>query len=133
MPASEKFLITNMYQERNQEMSKENLVKLLETAGEDDQLMAQLQQADSYEAVKSLARQQSLDLGDLSEEEAGRTVGVVTGEIKEELTDEELELVAGGLFGSDNGAGEFSLTSLTKSKGFYEGWPVSGLKRGKAT
>jgi hypothetical protein len=96
MPASEKFLITNMYQERNQEMSKENLVKLLETAGEDDQLMAQLQQADSYEAVKSLARQQSLDLGNLSEEEAKRTVGVVTGEITEELSDEELELVSGG-------------------------------------
>ena len=62
-----------------------------------------------------------LDLGDLSEEEAGRTVGVVTGEIKEELTDEELELVAGGW------------SHEVVSPSFYEGWPVSGLKRGKAT
>jgi predicted ribosomally synthesized peptide with nif11-like leader len=77
-------------------MSKENLVKLLEAAAEDEQLGQQLQRASSYEDVKSLARQQGLDLGDLSEEEAGRTVGVVTGEISEELSDEELELVAGG-------------------------------------
>ena len=77
-------------------MSKENLVKLLEAAAEDEQLGQQLQSASSYKEVKSLARQQGFDLGDLSEEEAGRTVGVVTGEISEELSDEELELVAGG-------------------------------------
>ncbi len=46
---------------------------------------------------ENLARQQSLDLGDLSEEEAARTIGVATGEISEELSDEELELVAGGV------------------------------------
>jgi len=77
-------------------MSKENLVKLLEAAAEDEQLGQQLQSASSYKEVKNLARQQGFDLGDLSEEEAGRTVGVVTGEISEELSDEELELVAGG-------------------------------------
>ena len=77
-------------------MSKENLVKLLEAAAADEQLRQQLQSASSYEDVKSLAHQQSLDLGNLSEEEAGRTVGVITGEITEELSDEELELVSGG-------------------------------------
>ena len=77
-------------------MSKENLIKLMQAAAEDEQLQQRLQNADGYETVKNLARQQGFDLGDLSEEEAGRTVGVVTGEISEELSDEELELVAGG-------------------------------------
>lgn len=77
-------------------MSKQNLINLMQTAGEDEQLQQQLQNAGSFEALKTLAGERGLDLGDLSEEEAGRTVGVVTGEIKEELTDEELELVAGG-------------------------------------
>ncbi len=80
-------------------MSKENLVKLMQAVAEDEQLKAQLQQADSYEDIKNLARQQSLDLGDLSEEEAARTIGVATGEISEELSDEELELVASGVKG----------------------------------
>ena len=78
-------------------MSKENLVKLLEAAAADEQLMQQLRSTSSYEEVKSLARQQSLDLGDLSEEDAGHVVRVVTGEISEELSDEELEMVAGGV------------------------------------
>ena len=75
-------------------MSRENLIKLIQAAGEDEQLMAELQQVDSYEAVKNLARQQGFDLGDLSSAKATRTVGVITGEIKEELTDDELEMVA---------------------------------------
>lgn len=77
-------------------MSKENLIKLLESAAEDEQLMQQLQGASSYEAVKSLARQQGFDLGELSAEEAQRTVDVVTGAVTDELSDEELETVAGG-------------------------------------
>ena len=76
-------------------MSKENLVKLLETAATDEQLGQQLQSTSSYEDIKSLAREQGFDLGDLSEEEARRTIGVITGEITEELSDEELEMVAG--------------------------------------
>ena len=77
-------------------MSKENLIKLLESATADEQLRQQLQSASSYEDLKNLARTQGFDLGDLSEEEAARTIGVATGEIKEELTDDELEMVAGG-------------------------------------
>lgn len=97
-------------------MSKENLIKLMQAAAEDEQLQQRLQNADSYETVKTLAREQGYDLGDLSEEEAGRTVGVVTGQIKEELSDEELELVAGGWsWGETN-------------EGFYEGWPTKGTK-----
>jgi predicted ribosomally synthesized peptide with nif11-like leader len=96
-------------------MSKENLVKLLEAAAADEQLMQQLQSTKSYEEVKNLARQQGFDLGDLSEEEAGRTVGVVTGEITEELTDEELEMVAGGRKAYDLNPNDLS---------FYEGWPT---------
>ena len=77
-------------------MSKENLVKLLEAAAKDEQLGQQLQSTSNYEEVKSLARTQGFDLGDLSEAEAARTIGVASGEISEELSDEELELVAGG-------------------------------------
>ena len=77
-------------------MSKENLVKLMQAAAKDEQLKAQLEQTDSYEGVKNLARKQGFNLGDLSAEEAKRTVGVATGEISDELSDEELELVAGG-------------------------------------
>ena len=79
-------------------MSKENLVKLLEAAAEDEQLGQQLQSTSNYEELKSLAREQGFDLDDLSEEEAGRTIKVVTGAITEELSDEELELVAGGAY-----------------------------------
>ena len=77
-------------------MSKENLVKLMEAATEDEQLMQQLQSADSYEAVKTLAAAQGFDLGDLSTEEAQRTVDVLTGGASGELSEEELEMVAGG-------------------------------------
>ena len=77
-------------------MSKENLVKLMGAAAVDEQLMQQLQSAGSYEEVKNLARQQGFDLGNVSEEDAARTFAVATGEINDELSDEELELVAGG-------------------------------------
>jgi predicted ribosomally synthesized peptide with nif11-like leader len=77
-------------------MSKENLVKLLQAAAEDEQLGQQLQSTSNYEELKSLARTQGFDLGDISEAEVKRTVGIVTGTITEELTDEELEMVAGG-------------------------------------
>ena len=83
-------------------MSKENLVKLMQAAAEDEQLKAQLAQADSYETVKDLAAEQGYELGNLSEEEAARTIGVATGQITEELTDEELETVAGGVKGENN-------------------------------
>jgi len=79
-------------------MSKENLVKLMQAAAEDEQLGQQLQSANSYEAVKSLASEQGYELGDLSAEEAQRTVDVITGAASGELSDEELELVAGGNF-----------------------------------
>lgn len=82
-------------------MSKENLIKLMEAAADDEQLQQQLQKAGSYDEVKSMAREQGFDLGDLSEEEAGRTMGVIAGEITEELSDEELELVAGGITYND--------------------------------
>ena len=77
-------------------MSKENLVKLIETAAEDEQLGQQLQHASSYEAVKVLAAVRGLDLGDLSAEEAQRTVDVLSGTASGELSDEEMELVSGG-------------------------------------
>ena len=71
-------------------------MKLLEAAADDDQLGQQLQSASSYEEIKRLARQQGFDLGDLSEEEAQRTADVLTGQASGELSEEELELVAGG-------------------------------------
>ena len=77
-------------------MSKENLVNLLAAAATDEQLGQQLQSADSFEAVKNLAAEQGFDLSNLSPEEAQRTINVVTGAVTEELSDEELEMVAGG-------------------------------------
>ena len=77
-------------------MSKENLVKLMEVAAGDEQLMQKLRSADSYGAVKSLAAARGFELGDLSAEEAQRTVQVLGGAATEELSEEELELVAGG-------------------------------------
>ena len=77
-------------------MSKENLIKLMETAATDEQLMQQLQSADSYEAVKTLAAERGFELGDLSAAEAQRTVDVITGAASGELSEEELQLVAGG-------------------------------------
>ena len=62
-------------------MSKENLIKLMEATAEDEQLKQQWQRADSYEEIKNLASQQNFDLGDLSQEEATRTIGVVAGAI----------------------------------------------------
>ena len=77
-------------------MSKQNLIKLMQTALEDEQLLARLQQADSFETVKTLAAERGLDLGNLSAEEARRTMDIFTGQISDELSDEELELIAGG-------------------------------------
>ena len=79
-------------------MSKENLVKLLEVATADEQLGQQMQRANSYEDIKALARTQGFDLGNLSEAEAKRMIDVMTGAVTDELSDEELELVAGGNF-----------------------------------
>jgi len=95
-------------------MSKENLVKLLDAAAADEQLRQQLQNTSSYDDVKSLARQQGFDLGNLSEEEAKRTVGVVTGAVTEELSDEELEMVAGGW--------SWGETNDTIARGKGKGW-----------
>ena len=77
-------------------MSKQNLIKLMQAAAEDEQFEQQLQSADSYEAVKSLASERGLDLGNLSAEEAQRAADVLTGEASGELSDEEMDLVSGG-------------------------------------
>lgn len=79
-------------------MSKENFAKFLQATAADQQLRQKFENAKTLEDVKNLAREQGYDLGDLSSEEAARTFDVVTGEIqKKELSEEELELVAGGL------------------------------------
>lgn len=55
-------------------MSKRNLIKLMKKAVSDEQLWQQFQAASSYEAIKKVAQAADLDLGDLSEAEARRTV-----------------------------------------------------------
>ena len=103
-------------------MSKENLVKLLEAAAANEQFRQQLQSANSYEAVKKLARERGFDLGDLSAAEAQRTVDVVTGAITEELSDEELELVAGGAYDLNPNDVSFNIgMPPTLTKGFSFG------------
>ena len=97
-------------------MSKENLVKLLEVAAEDKQLLEQLQSASSFEEVKKLGNQQGLDLSDLSEEEAGRTVRGILGDANDELSEDELGQVAGGF---ENQAGWYG--PFKGQKGFSFG------------
>ncbi|MCB0196145.1 MAG: Nif11-like leader peptide family RiPP precursor [Anaerolineae bacterium] len=76
-------------------MSRENLIKLLETTASNASLKKQLLNK-NYEEIKSVAQVHGFDLGDLTEEEANRTIDVLAGTISDELSDEELELVAGG-------------------------------------
>jgi predicted ribosomally synthesized peptide with nif11-like leader len=78
-------------------MSKENLVRLLEAASSDDQLMQELQSSENFQEIKKLASAQGFDLGDLSAEEANRTMAAMTGTANDaELSDEDLDEVAGG-------------------------------------
>lgn len=81
-------------------MSRENLVKLMQATSEDEQLKVQVQNARSYEELRKVAQEQGFDMGDLSAEQAQRTIDVVTGQVTEELSEEELELVAGGAAGT---------------------------------
>ena len=98
-------------------MSKQNLIKLMETAAADEQLRQQLESADSYQAVKSLAAEQGLELGDLSAEEAQRTVDVITGEASGELSDEEMELVSGGSLNFEEIKVTFKLSGIVVASG----------------
>lgn len=78
-------------------MSKENLVKLLEAAAADEQLMKELQASENYREIKDLADARGYDLGDLSADEANRTMAALNSSTAEaELSDEQLEDVAGG-------------------------------------
>ena len=77
-------------------MSKQNLVKLMEAAAVNEQLRQQLHEAGSYEAIKTLAYARGFDLSNLSLEEAQRIVDVITGEATDELSNEELAMVADG-------------------------------------
>jgi hypothetical protein len=78
-------------------MSKENLLKLMQAAAKDDQLLQQIQNSANFDEVKTLAEGLGLHLGDLTVAEAQRTVDAATGNADGELTDEEMEMVAGGL------------------------------------
>lgn len=78
-------------------MSNENLVKLLEAASTDAQLMQQLQNSENFQEIKKLASARGYDLGNLSVEEANRTMAAMTGTANDaELSDEQLDEVAGG-------------------------------------
>lgn len=79
-------------------MSRDNLVKLLEAASTNEKLMGQLQKAASYEEIKRVAGTNGFDLGNLSEEEAMRIYSLAAGEEEEgeELSEDELDMVAGG-------------------------------------
>lgn len=77
-------------------VSKDNLIKLFQTASKDDQLAKELQSANDYGQLQRIAGEHGCNIGDLREEEAVRTLGVATGAIKDELSEEELEAVAGG-------------------------------------
>ena len=70
-------------------MSKENLRKLMKKAATDESLGQQLQDAESYEDIKKLARAAGLDLGTLTEAEA--RVVVEEASMIEDIDDELFE------------------------------------------
>jgi hypothetical protein len=78
------------------DMSRENLIRLLDAASSDQELASELENAAGFEEVKSLAGQRGFDLGDLSAQEANRTVEMVARAAADELSDGDLEQVAGG-------------------------------------
>lgn len=80
-------------------MSRENLAKLLKSAAKDEQLKARLEGTDSYDSLKSLAKERGLDISDVKEEDAA-TVVCVAG--SKELSEDELQKVAGGFTATDD-------------------------------
>jgi hypothetical protein len=79
-------------------MSQENFAKLLKAATEDETVMQKVRSANSFAALKSLAREQGCDLGDLSEEDAKLLMRVATGEVNQDtLSAQELAAIAGGI------------------------------------
>lgn len=97
-------------------MSKENLIKLFQDASKDDELAKELQSASDYSQLKRVASERGYDISNLKEEEAVRTLGIATGAIKDELSEEELEAVAGGFLLEISGL-KVALPSVWK-KGF---------------
>lgn len=99
-------------------MSKENLVKLLEAASADEQLRQKLQNTTSYEEIKSVASEHGFDLGNLSEKKAMRIYTLATGadQEEEELSEGELDMVAGGRGTSSKGI-SFKIDALGSKLG----------------
>lgn len=79
-------------------MSKENLVNLLKAASKDEQLRKGLEDSESYESFKSLARDRGLEIDDIDEAVAASAIYVAIRNKSEELSEEQLKSVAGGIY-----------------------------------
>lgn len=97
-------------------MSKQTLVKLMEAAAVNEQLRQQLQEAGSYEAKKALASARGFNLGHLSLADAKRTVDVLTGEVSDNLSNEELALVSDGCLNFEAIKAAFNLSDQVYGK-----------------
>lgn len=77
-------------------MSKDNFIQLMQAAAEDDQLTAELQNAQNFDEVKAVAQRRGFDLGDLDAQQARQAIGSL-GQDDGEMADAELASVAGGI------------------------------------
>lgn len=78
-------------------MSRGNLVKLLEAAADDDDLRQQLQGAESYDQIRSVAEEHGFDLDAPNADDSWRAARAMARGNGDELTEEELNQVAGGV------------------------------------
>ncbi len=99
-------------------MSKENLIKLFEAAVTDESLGEQLQKVQNYDEFKSVAAKHGCNLDELTESDAVKIVGELAAAAEqeeksgEELSDQELEAVAGGASRSPSKATLFQMSFL---------------------
>lgn len=109
-------------------MSKENFVNFLKAAASDGALIEQIWNTVNVGDLKSLAAERGFDVGDISDDDIKRTFGIVTGAIAaEELSDEELDMVAAGAGFKDKLSQAMTeLDRRPEGPGFYEGWPTHG-------
>lgn len=78
-------------------MSQENIAELLKKASQDEQLKARLEKADNFAAIQAISKKCGLAIDDVKEEEVANLIAAATGALAGELSDKELEELAGGI------------------------------------
>lgn len=80
-------------------MSKENLMNLLKASTNDEQLLKAMLACKSSDELKVFAGKKGYEISDLSNDEIVRAVKFATGD--DELTEEQIQEVAGGFLSTD--------------------------------